>query len=198
MIEYASKMKTYSRNDKDSRTADQSAGQPDIPAGYAANYQEIAPLMGWFMLRQLGRIYREFKGDFVQAMVLGEVAHHNIHRFFSLGKPQTKDKPVNGLGPVPHDDLDPCNAFSLSEATGIPRETVRRKIAILVNRGWLKKHADGGYVIPPGLADHFAYGINLQTLKDFLTTSDELRKVLEREPENSKKTRSSHAPGPGI
>lgn len=53
-------------------------------------------------------------------------------------------------------------------------------------------------MIPPGLADHFAYGINLQTLKDFLTTSDELRKVLEREPENSKKTRSSHAPGPGI
>ena len=35
--------------------------------------------------------------------------------------------------------LLPCNAFSISEATGIPRETVRRKASELVAEGLLER-----------------------------------------------------------
>jgi len=44
----------------------------------------------------------------------------------------------------------PINALSVSAATGIPRETVRRKLKVLVERGILLEK-DGGYVYAPGI-----------------------------------------------
>jgi predicted transcriptional regulator len=43
----------------------------------------------------------------------------------------------------------PINALSVSEATGIPRETVRRKLKVLVEKGVLTEK-NGGYVYTPG------------------------------------------------
>jgi hypothetical protein len=43
----------------------------------------------------------------------------------------------------------PINALSVSEATGIPRETVRRKLKALVEKGVLIEK-NGGYVYKPG------------------------------------------------
>jgi hypothetical protein len=37
----------------------------------------------------------------------------------------------------------PTNTQSVADSTGIPRETVRRKINRLVGRGWVKKNDDG-------------------------------------------------------
>ena len=42
------------------------------------------------------------------------------------------------------------NAFSIAEATGIPRETVRRKLKELVARGVLMEKERGRYVMAPG------------------------------------------------
>jgi DNA-binding GntR family transcriptional regulator len=41
------------------------------------------------------------------------------------------------------------NALSVSETTGIPRKTVRRKLKTLVERGVLVEK-DGGYIYKPG------------------------------------------------
>ena len=43
----------------------------------------------------------------------------------------------------------PVNALSVSAATGIPRETVRRKLKALVKKGVLAEK-DGGYIYKPG------------------------------------------------
>jgi predicted transcriptional regulator len=43
----------------------------------------------------------------------------------------------------------PVNALSVSETTGIPRETVRRKLKTLMERGVLAEK-DGGYIYKPG------------------------------------------------
>jgi hypothetical protein len=44
----------------------------------------------------------------------------------------------------------PVNALSVAEATGLPRETVRRKLKILLKQGVLAEK-DGGYVYQPGI-----------------------------------------------
>ena len=41
------------------------------------------------------------------------------------------------------------NALSVSATTGIPRETVRRKLKLLVEKGVLVEK-DGGYIYKPG------------------------------------------------
>jgi predicted DNA-binding transcriptional regulator len=43
----------------------------------------------------------------------------------------------------------PINALSVAAATGIPRETVRRKLKALVKKGVLAEK-DGGYIYKPG------------------------------------------------
>ena len=42
------------------------------------------------------------------------------------------------------------NALSVAQATGIPRETVRRKLKQLVERGALAEKSPGNYVVKPG------------------------------------------------
>jgi predicted transcriptional regulator len=154
------------------------ADSADAPEGYAEHSSEIATLMGWFFLRYLGRMYEKFEGDFVLAMVLGEIAHHNICHYYSKGKPRTRKKVTGLTSHQAWNDLEPCNAFSLSTATGIPRETIRRKISILVKRGWIQRHSTGGYIILPNISEHFSNDLNLQIFKDLMETSEELRNIL--------------------
>ena len=44
----------------------------------------------------------------------------------------------------------PVNAQTISQATGIPRETVRRKLKLLLERGVIVEKTRGGYVMKPG------------------------------------------------
>jgi hypothetical protein len=39
------------------------------------------------------------------------------------------------------------NVQSIADCSGIPRETVRRKVARLIERGWVEKKADGALVV---------------------------------------------------
>ncbi len=44
----------------------------------------------------------------------------------------------------------PVKALTISQATGIPRETVRRKLKILLDRGVIVEKSRGAYVFKPG------------------------------------------------
>lgn len=82
------------------------------------------------MLHALREIYRLFDGDIVMALVLGELGQHAV-----AGN-------HHGSGRRGH--LRPSNAHSIAAASGIPRETVRRKLDKLIAKGWVRAHPDGG------------------------------------------------------
>jgi predicted transcriptional regulator len=44
----------------------------------------------------------------------------------------------------------PVNALTIAAATGIPRETVRRKLKLLLERGIVTEKSRGAYVMTPG------------------------------------------------
>lgn len=158
---------------------DRRASVPPIkPKGYEQHKYKISVIMGSFMLRHLNSVYQEFDGDMVQAIVLGEIGHHNITRYYS------GDVPLLGMNesfwdkPHPWKNLRPCNAFSISEATGIPRETVRRKIAILTRKGLLKLGPGGGLVLTPAVRTHFIGDFNVRFCRDLLETAERIRVLL--------------------
>ena len=43
----------------------------------------------------------------------------------------------------------PLNALSITQSSGIPRETVRRKLAAMERRGWLSRNAQGRWTVTP-------------------------------------------------
>jgi biotin operon repressor len=59
---------------------------------------------------------------------------------------------IEGGGPLPEEAHHPVSARAIAEATGLPRETVRRKIAHLVAGGHLVQD-DRGVRTYPGLLD---------------------------------------------
>ncbi len=50
-----------------------------------------------------------------------------------------------------------CNALSIAEATGLPRETVRRKMKRLVDMGILVRRSVGDYIWQPGVLQSAPY-----------------------------------------
>lgn len=72
------------------------------------------------------------------------------------------------------DGLCACNVLSLSEVDGMPRETVRRKIAKLLDLGWIEQAAEGGYVVTPigtRIVDYLVHG----QLPGVLRVSEQVR-----------------------
>jgi len=64
-----------------------------------------------------------------------------------------------------------CNALSIAEATGLPRETVRRKMNRLVEMGILVRRGVGDYIWQPGVLQSPPYR---QMLDDIATAAARL------------------------
>ena len=84
-------------------------------------------------LNHLVRLYKAFDGDIECCIVLGEIAHYNARNIFSE---LTQDRVMlSEVAPK----FRGCNAHSVSLSTGIPRETVRRKILKLEEMGYVQQ-----------------------------------------------------------
>ena len=115
---------------------------------------QVAHLISSFTVPLLRDLYRRFDGDMVEIIVLGEIAMRNVSQFFS--------KNASALPEQWLDDesqrkklMQPCNALSISEATGIPRETVRRKVKQLIDKGWLCRDAHHCLILKAGVGQSF-------------------------------------------
>ena len=143
---------------------------------YTKHSAAITAYLNDFLLKYLFSLYREFDGDIAKAMILGEVAHHNI-RLTSDRLPVSQRDVELLRAALKEDKLPPCNPFSVSEATGIPRETVRRKFAELVRDGYLKKTAGRSYIFTEKLVQKFA-PTNMRLFYEFQVLCARLSQVL--------------------
>ena len=101
----------------------------------------------------LRELYRTFDGDITLALVLGEIGQYGAASRYLDGR-------------SPNHQPRCCNALSIAHASGIPRETVRRKLKKLLDLGWITECQQGGYTLTPeagpSLATRFAdYHLNV-------------------------------------
>lgn len=93
-----------------------------------------------FFLEHLNDVSRVFGGDLQQVLVLGHVGQMRLHAM--------KRTVAAGRDPV---DIDPSetvvSASSIADAAGIPRQTVRRKLALLKSKGWVEQTEGGGWYL---------------------------------------------------
>lgn len=83
------------------------------------------------------KVYKIFDGDLILPIILGVIAHYTISiiaKKFGYNADEVLHYMKNG----DYSLLLPCNANSISEYTGIPRETVRRKLKKLKDKGWIR------------------------------------------------------------
>lgn len=164
------------------------------PAAYDRHEAAIAVAVNVLFVRHLIDTYRAFDGDLVEAIVLGEIAHHN------LAAVRTTAADLRGLSQQLAGDaspgltLLPTNAYSIAEACGIPRETVRRKVTRLVRRGWIAKDAGGNLFVTPLPQAHFS-DVNRARCHELLQAAREIEDLLASKRSEARAGRS-HIPRP--
>jgi hypothetical protein len=131
-----------------------------------------------FTVPLLSRIYHAFDGDMVAAIVLGEIAHRNVEAWLAeYGNPEELLQ-----DPIRRETLmRPCNALSISEACGLPRETVRRKVVTLIERGYIYRSEEGFLFLTRTVGDDFE-DMTAKLVEQLLATAQRLQSLLANQP----------------
>jgi hypothetical protein len=147
-------------------------------AAYDQHAGAIAVLMNMMFVRHLVAVYGAFGGDLAAAIVLGEVAHHNLAPLVTRARtPHELSDVLRVPAGTPQPTFLPTNSFSIAQATGIPRETVRRKVASLTRRGWMVKDADGNLFVAASTEASFAT-FHVERLHDLLEAARAIETLL--------------------
>lgn len=142
--------------------------------GYEANRARISVALSQFTVPLLSQIYRAFDGDMVTAIVLGEIAHRNVETWLAnLGNEES------ALGDATRhpEVMRACNALSIAEACGIPRETVRRKVTALIERGYIYRDDKGHLYLTTSVGEDFR-DMTAEIVTALLETAHRLESLL--------------------
>jgi len=77
--------------------------------------------------------------------------------------------------------MRPCNALSIAESCGLPRETVRRKIVKLIDRGYIYRSEDGFLFLTRSVGEDFE-DMTARNVEDLLATARRLQSLLANLP----------------
>ena len=125
-----------------------------------------------FVHRYLVAIYGSLSIDLVSLSLLSEIAQHNLEPLATAGAPGfPRDAGQMKI-------MRGCNAFSLSQATGVPRETVRRKIKQLVDLGLIETHNRKGLFITARWMDRLTGDEATGIIAEFRQTARTIDKIL--------------------
>lgn len=141
---------------------------------------EFSYLLNHYLTEHLVRTSQAFEGDLAAAVVLGTIAHHNLRRFHeevvTNSNASMRELVLSGAH---REYIRPCNAMSVAASTGIPRETVRRKIAWLISKGWVRRAGRDQLFIDERVGEHFAQ-FSLGTVQLFATMMAQFSSAVNR------------------
>lgn len=110
----------------------------DIEARFRADYPTYQYHFVEFFTAHLADCSRAFGGDLQEMLVLAIIGQMHLKAHLDG---QNASAGVNRLKPKPPQ----ITASRVADASGIPRETVRRKLAKLADRGWVQKETAGAW-----------------------------------------------------
>ncbi len=134
-----------------------------------------------FLINYLCKAYHLFEGDLLMCIVFSEIALGNVGRIMGPLSSQRGKTPAQWqafIKKIQQEKIISCNALSVSEATGIPRETVRRKVKKLENMGWLLRDGVEKLVVTHKAID-LLHDFSLDTLHELLRASREVQGLIE-------------------
>lgn len=139
-----------------------------------ASLRAAAVMLARYQIRSLRRLFEEFERDILLPILLGEIALHNIGALEN-GCESLLSADSEQVAPM----LRPCNAYSIAAATGLPRETVRRKIVRLAELGWISRQDNGHLFLTAKAMDYFGCLLGSRELPELLETADRIRQRIQ-------------------
>lgn len=115
----------------------------EIETRFRENYPAYQYHFIEFLTEHLSDVSREFGGDLQAMLVLAIVGQIHLRAVIET---QSCGVASHGVGQIPTQ----ITASRIADASGIPRETVRRKLGKLRKRGWIEQGADGAWRLVVG------------------------------------------------
>jgi hypothetical protein len=118
------------------------------------------------LIRNFGRIWPVHVEAFASLLIaLRRHFGGDLDRMLVLAVIGLRTMPLRRIDGRSYDDFlagrlaeqpSPINVQSISDTTGIPRETVRRKVRALVASGWIERREDGSLAVAPQAREELA------------------------------------------
>lgn len=106
---------------------------------FESNYSIYQYRFVEFLVEHLTDVSRQFRGDLQQVLVLALIGQSYLHGVNAKPQGGNDDNSTHGH------EVGTINASRIADVSGIPRETVRRKLSILQERGWVVQHGRSGW-----------------------------------------------------
>lgn len=129
------------------------------------------------LIEHMRRIAKELNMDFESAHIYGTLAHMNVAPLLPPGIRPSEVLEENGRGTI---QGIPVRLTDLAQVTGLPRETVRRKLEALQEKGKVMRTADGLWCYDKTGVNEDTIEFTKKTIVRFLRTADEMRATLKR------------------
>ena len=148
---------------------------------FRANHHPPMFLVYSLLQREMKRHYQLCDGDLVMALVMSEIWHFNITRYFDRSGHHNASEILSD--PLRRQALLPaCNAYSISQVLGVPSETVRRKVRKLIELGWVERNSDHELITTQLLESHFAAEESLDLARAFVSSARHLLAMVDGKP----------------
>jgi hypothetical protein len=103
---------------------------PQVLDAFERNYARVQYHYVQFLTEHLSDCAREFSGDLTKVLILAVLGQRHIESHILAQKDQGTDRP------------GAMSASRIADVTGLPRETVRRKLDTLSGQGWAEQGPD--------------------------------------------------------
>jgi DNA-binding transcriptional ArsR family regulator len=113
--------------------------------------------------------------DMETALLWGVTAHMNMARSIRPGAPAHEVMSAEGEFTG---TLHPMRITDIAQVSGLPKETVRRKLERLRESGKLERLADGRWQVCSAGVDETAYQFTLDTVRRLLDTARQIEALL--------------------
>ena len=151
---------------------------------FDANFSLVSLMVNRHLINHMRRVVTQLDMDLESAYLWGILAHLNV-----LGsiQPETKITALLDEDGAPLKGINPVSLATLSQVSGFPRETVRRKLLGLQESGKAQRLENGHWIVAIGGVDEGIEAFTKETVLQLLGVAKEVTEVLERSNKNKAK-----------
>lgn len=151
---------------------------------FNANFSLVSLIVNRHLINHMRRVVTQLDLDLESAYLWGILAHLNV--IGSL-RPETKIAALLDESGAPLKGINPISLATLSQVSGFARETVRRKLLSLQERGKAQRLENGRWVVAISGIDENIEAFTKETVLQLLGVAEEVTDILERSQKNRTK-----------
>ncbi|QDL56506.1 hypothetical protein [Rhodoferax aquaticus] len=144
---------------------------------FERSFGAVAFIANRHMMDHMRRLSVEMEMDFESVYVWGLVAHLGAIKYFGTGRDSAQETPVNS---VPQEALQGVRLSDLTAISGLPRETLRRKLEALQASKRLLRDDKGLWVLHPDGIEERTKEFTKETVRRLLNAARDIEQLLSR------------------